>query len=63
MWSRTQFDNALPTTARWAGLVLTVALTFALILGHTEVAPGFVPAAGLMLYKTVRDAASEEESK
>ncbi len=58
MWSRTQFDDALPTIARYVGLVLTVALTIALILGHTEVSPGFVPAAGLMLYKSVKDAAN-----
>ncbi len=57
MWSRTQFDDALPTIARYVGLVLTVALTLALILGHTEVSPGFVPAAGLLLYKTVKGAA------
>ena len=58
MWSRRQLDDALPTIVRYVGLVLTVILTFALVLGHTEVTPGFVPAAGLLLYKTVKDAAS-----
>ncbi len=61
MCSRKQFDDALPTIARYVGLVLTVLLTVALVFGHTEVTPGFVPAAGLMLYKTVRDAATGEE--
>ncbi len=61
MWSRRQFDDALPTLVRYVGLLLTVVLTFALVFGHTEVTPGFVPAAGLLLFKTVRDAATEEE--
>ena len=58
MWSRRQFDDALPTIVRYVGLVLTVVLTVALVLGHTEVTPGFVPAAGLLLFKTVKDAAN-----
>ena len=60
MWSRRQLDDALPTLVRYVGLLLTVLLTFALVLGHTEVTPGFVPAAGLLLYKTVKNAAAEE---
>ncbi len=60
MWSRRQLDDALPTLVRYVGLLLTVVLTFALVLGHTEVTPGFVPAAGLLLYKTVKNAAEEE---
>lgn len=58
MCSRAQLDEALPTIARYTGLTMTVALTVALILGHTEVTPGYVPAAGLMLYKTVKNAAN-----
>lgn len=54
--SRAQLDAALPTIVRYVGLILTVALTVALALGHTEVSPGFVPATGLLLYKTVKDA-------
>ncbi len=60
MWSRLQLDDALPTLVRYVGLVLTVVLTLALVLGHTEVTPGFVPAAGCLLYKTVKNAAAEE---
>ena len=59
MWSRKQLDDALPTLVRYVGLILTVVLTIALVLGHTEVTPGFVPAAGLLLFKTVKDAAKE----
>jgi len=59
VWSRRQLDDALPTLVRYVGLVLTVILTFALVFGHTEVTPGFVPAAGLLLFKTVKDAAQE----
>lgn len=55
--TQSKLDAWLPTLARYAGLVLTVALTVAIVLGHTEVAPGFVPAAGLLLYKTVKAAA------
>ncbi len=58
MWSRRQLDDALPTIVRYAGLVLTIVLTIALVLGHNEEKPGFVPAAGLLLFKTVKDAAN-----
>ncbi len=60
MWSRRQQEAARPLIAFYVGLVLTVVLTVALVLGHTEVTPGFVPAAGLLLYKTVKNAAEEE---
>ncbi len=60
MWSRRQFDDALPTLVRYVGLVVTVVLFFALLLGHSEVIPGFVPAGGLLLYKTVKNAAEED---
>ncbi len=60
MWSRRQFDDVLPTIVRYVGLVATVVLIIALVLGHTEVIPGFVPATGLLLYKTVKNAAEEE---
>lgn len=52
-------DRWLPTIARYTGLVLTIVLVVAVSLGHEEVVPGFVPAAGLMLYKTVKGAAGE----
>lgn len=55
-----ELDQWLPTLARYTGLALTVVLTVAIVLGHTEAAPGFVPAAGLLLYKTVKSAAEEE---
>ena len=58
---RAQLDEALPTIARFCGLGLTVILTLALLAGvdYVQVAPGFVPAAGLLLYKKVRDGAHE----
>lgn len=60
--NRVQLDEALPTIARYTGLVLTVLLTFALVFGvdYAQVAPGFVPAAGLLLYKTVKTASKED---
>lgn len=54
-------DRWLPTIARYTGLLLTVVLVVAVSLGHEEVVPGFVPAAGLMLYKTVKGAAGQAE--
>ncbi len=59
MWSRKQFDDALPTLVRYVGLVLSVVLTVALILGHSEVVAGFVPVAGMLLFRTVKEAAAE----
>lgn len=61
--NRVQLDDALPTVARYTGLVLTVVLTVALLLGvdYAQVAPGFVPAAGLLLYKVVKDAANDPD--
>jgi hypothetical protein len=54
------FDAAFPTIVRYTGLVLTVILVgFALAGYYVQAAPGFVAAAGMVLYKTVRDAAQE----
>jgi hypothetical protein len=53
-----QFDAAFPTLVRYTGLVLTVVLVgFALAGYYVQAAPGFVAAAGMVLYKTVREAA------
>lgn len=60
--TRAQFDAALPTIVRYTGLILTIGLTIALVLGHTEVAPGFVPATGLLLYKTVKDGVNGKDN-
>jgi hypothetical protein len=54
-------DRWLPTIARFSGVFLTVGLCIAVALGHEEVVPGFVPAAGLMFYKTVKGAAGDGE--
>lgn len=53
-----KLDRWLPTICRYAGLTLTIGLIIALAAGHLEVTPGFVPAAGLLLYKTVKGAAN-----
>lgn len=55
--SQRDLDRWLPTIARYTGLVLTIVLVIAVSLGHEEVVPGFVPAAGLLLYKSVKGAA------
>lgn len=53
-------DEAYPTVIRYTGLVLTVVLIgFSLAGYYVQAAPGFVAAGGMILYKTVRDAAKE----
>ena len=58
---RHQLDEAFPTIVRYTGLALTVTLVFAGLFGYglTVLAPGFVAATGMILYKTVRDAADK----
>lgn len=51
-------DDAFPTIVRYTGLVLTLVLVgFSLAGYYVQTAPGFVAAGGMILYKTVRDAA------
>lgn len=53
-------DEAFPILVRYAGLLSTLILIgFCLAGYYTRAAPGFVAAAGMILYKTVRDAAKE----
>lgn len=57
------FDAAFPTICRYTGLGLTVVLVgFSLAGYYVQAAPGFVAAAGLVLYKTVREAAKEVDN-
>lgn len=57
-WTTQQsLDNWLPTLARYLGLLLTLVLSVWVALGHLEALPGFVPAAGLLAYKSVKGAA------
>ena len=54
-----ELDTAFPTIVRYCGLLLVFLLLFASIIGYgLEVAAGWPAAAGMMLYKTVRNAAS-----
>lgn len=53
-----KFDDAFPTLVRFTGLVSTVILIGFCLAGYTtRAAPGFVAAGGMLLYKTVRNAA------
>lgn len=57
------FDDAFPVIVRYTGLIATLVLIGFCLAGYTaQAAPGFVAAAGMLLYKTVRDAAKEMES-
>jgi hypothetical protein len=62
-----ELDHAFPTIVRYAGLVTTLVLIgFCLAGFYVEAAPGFVPAGGMILYKTVNNAArkyKEEEEQ
>jgi hypothetical protein len=56
--NRKQLDEAFPTLVRYVGLGLTVVLIAATLLGHgQDLAAGYVAAAGMILYKTVKGAA------
>jgi len=56
------FDEAFPTIVRYVGLVTTVVLIGFSLAGYAlQAAPGFAAAAGMLLYKTVHDAASENK--
>lgn len=55
-------DYTFPTLVRYVGLITTLVLIGFCLAGYTiEAAPGFVPAAGMLLYKTVHDAAQRAE--
>ena len=55
-------DAAFPTLVRYTGLTLTVILIgFSLAGYYVQAAPGFVAAGGMILYKTVRNAAATDE--
>jgi hypothetical protein len=55
-----KYDAMFPTLVRYAGLISTLILIGFSLAGYAvQAAPGFVAAGGMILYKTVRDAASE----
>lgn len=57
-------DKAFPTIVRYAGLITTLVLVgFCLAGFYVQAAPGFVAAASMLLYKTVRNAAQESEEE
>lgn len=59
-----KLDRAFPTLVRYVGLVTTLVLIgFSLAGFAVEAAPGFVAAAGMLLYKTVHDAAGDGNNK
>lgn len=56
-----QLDAAFPTLVRYTGLGMTIVLVgFSLAGYYVQAAPGFVAAAGMLLYKTVHDAAKPD---
>jgi hypothetical protein len=56
--NREQLDDAFPTIVRYTGWLLTIILVGFCLAGYVvQAAPGFVAAAGMLLYKTVRGAA------
>ena len=60
LWSRNDFDDALPTLVRYAGFVASlVCIGFALAGHYIEAAAGLPAATGMLLYKTFREAARD----
>lgn len=56
------FDKAFPRIVRMCGLITTLVLIgFSLAGFYVQAAPGFVAAAGMILYKNLYDAAEEKE--
>lgn len=54
-------DKAFPILVRFVGLITTLVLIgFSLAGYYVQAAPGFVAAAGMILYKNVRDAADDK---
>lgn len=61
-WTLNELDDAFPIVVRFVGLITTVVLIgFSLAGFYVQAAPGFVAAAGMILYKNVRDAAEMRE--
>ena len=60
-----QLDEAFPTLVRYTGLALTVGLVVAGLAGYglSVIAPGFVAATGMILFKTVKGAVNGEAHK
>lgn len=53
-----ELDFVFPTLVRYIGLVTTLVLIGFCLAGYAvQAAPGFVATAGMILYKTVNDAA------
>jgi hypothetical protein len=62
VWTLNKLDEAFPIIVRFVGLITTVVLVgFSLAGFYIQAAPGFVAAAGMILYKNVRDAAEIRE--
>lgn len=58
-----QLDLAFPTIVRYVGLITTIILIgFSLAGFVAEAAPGFVAAAGMILYKTVHEASKDADN-
>ena len=59
-----KWDYAFPIIIRYTGLLTTLVLIgFSLAGFYTESAPGFVAAGGMILYKTVNDAAQKRSER
>lgn len=57
-----KFDLAFPTLVRYVGLITTLVLIGFSLAGYAaQTAPGFVAAAGMLLYKTVHNAAKRAD--
>lgn len=60
--SQKKLDEIFPTVVRYLGCVLTIVLIVASLFGNNNYAAGFVAAAGMILYKTVAQAARDNDA-
>lgn len=57
-------DEWFPVVVRYTGLLVTLVLIGFSLAGYAvQAAPGFVAATGMLLYKTVRDAAKRADER
>jgi hypothetical protein len=59
-----KLEYSFPIIVRYVGLLTTVVLIGFSLAGYAvQAAPGFVAAGGMLLYKTVRDAAQDVDQE
>lgn len=53
LFSQRELDDWFPTVVRYLGVLLTVALIGASVVGHNDYPSAYIASAGMILYKSV----------